>query len=68
MAAFFGVLIVILGLILVSMFRVFREYERGVVFMLGRFWRVKGPGLVIIIPIIIPMATTIFFIDRYDHW
>ena len=52
MAAFLGVLIVLLGLILVSAFRVFREYERGVVFMLGRFWRVKGPGLVIIIPII----------------
>lgn len=35
-----------------SSFKVFREYERGVVFSLGRFWRVKGPGLVIIIPII----------------
>ena len=30
--------------------RVLREYERGVVFQLGRFWRVKGPGLVILIP------------------
>ncbi len=30
--------------------RILREYERGVVFMLGRFWRVKGPGLVILIP------------------
>ncbi len=30
--------------------RILREYERGVVFMLGRFWRVKGPGLVIIVP------------------
>ncbi|HJE29911.1 MAG TPA: slipin family protein, partial [Pseudomonas nitrititolerans] len=27
-----------------------REYERGVVFQLGRFWRVKGPGLILIIP------------------
>ena len=52
MASFLGVLLVIFGLLLVSTFRVFREYERGVVFMLGRFWRVKGPGLVIIIPII----------------
>ena len=41
----------ILGLIL-STLRVLREYERGVVFMLGRFWTVKGPGLIIIIPII----------------
>lgn len=31
---------------------IFREYERGVVFTLGRFWRVKGPGLVIIVPIV----------------
>jgi regulator of protease activity HflC (stomatin/prohibitin superfamily) len=52
MATFLGVLLVLIALILVSAFRVFREYERGVVFMLGRFWRVKGPGLVIIIPII----------------
>ena len=37
--------------LLASAFRVLREYERGVVFMLGRFWRVKGPGLVIIIPV-----------------
>ena len=35
-----------------SAFRIFREYERGVVFALGRFWKVKGPGLVIIIPVI----------------
>ncbi|WP_412754032.1 slipin family protein [Legionella londiniensis] len=35
-----------------SMLKVLREYERGVVFMLGRFWRVKGPGLVIIIPVV----------------
>lgn len=52
MGAFFGVLIAILGLLFMSMFKVFREYERGVVFMLGRFWKVKGPGLVIIIPVI----------------
>jgi len=35
-----------------SVVRIFREYERGVVFTLGRFWKVKGPGLVIIIPVI----------------
>jgi regulator of protease activity HflC (stomatin/prohibitin superfamily) len=32
--------------------RIFREYERGVVFTLGRFWKVKGPGFVLIIPLI----------------
>ena len=40
----------IVGLLLLSTFKVLREYERGVVFLLGRFWRVKGPGLVILIP------------------
>ncbi|MDX1589133.1 MAG: slipin family protein [Oleiphilaceae bacterium] len=34
------------------MFRILREYERGVVFILGRFQKVKGPGLIIIIPFI----------------
>lgn len=38
--------------LLFSAFRILREYERGVVFMLGRFYRVKGPGLVILIPIL----------------
>src|SRR3569833_3233516 len=36
---------------LASAIRVLRENERGVEFMLGRYWRVKGPGLVIIIPV-----------------
>ncbi|MEX2164267.1 MAG: slipin family protein [Sulfuricaulis sp.] len=37
-------------LLIFSAFRILREYERGVVFMLGRFWKVKGPGLIVIIP------------------
>lgn len=37
---------------LVSAIRILREYERGVVFLLGRFWKVKGPGFIIIIPLI----------------
>lgn len=49
------VLIVVVGL-LISAFRVLREYERGVVFMLGRFYKVKGPGLIIIIPVIQQMV------------
>ena len=51
----FGAMIVILMLVVgffISAIRIFREYERGVVFTLGRFWKVKGPGLVIIIPAI----------------
>jgi regulator of protease activity HflC (stomatin/prohibitin superfamily) len=38
--------------LIASSIRIFREYERGVVFMLGRFWKVKGPGLVLIIPVV----------------
>jgi len=43
-------------LFLASAFKVLREYERGVVFQLGRFWKVKGPGLIIIIPVIQTMV------------
>lgn len=39
-----------------SAFKVLREYERGVVFQLGRFWKVKGPGLIILIPVIQTMV------------
>lgn len=35
-----------------SMFRILREYERGVIFMLGRFYKVKGPGLIIVVPVL----------------
>lgn len=52
-ASWFGFFIIFLVVIfLTSAIRIFREYERGVVFTLGRFWMVKGPGLVIIIPAI----------------
>jgi regulator of protease activity HflC (stomatin/prohibitin superfamily) len=40
----------LLGLILFTAIRIIPEYQRGVVFFLGRFQKVKGPGLVIIIP------------------
>ena len=48
--------LVVLIIVLVSMLKILREYERGVVFMLGRFWSVKGPGLIIIIPILQEMV------------
>jgi len=44
-----AVLVLVL-LVLASSLRILREYQRGVVFQLGRFWRVKGPGLVVLIP------------------
>ncbi len=46
----FGTFIMILIILLFSAFRILREYERGVVFLLGRFHKVKGPGLIVIIP------------------
>ncbi|PKI18206.1 slipin family protein [Colwellia sp. 12G3] len=50
------VVIILLIALLLSAFRILREYERGVVFFLGRFDKVKGPGLVIIIPLIQQMV------------
>lgn len=46
----FGSLLFLLIALVIASIRILREYERGVVFLLGRFWKVKGPGLVIIIP------------------
>jgi len=46
----FLVLLVLLFGLLASTFRILREDERGVVFMLGRFWKVKGPGLILVSP------------------
>ena len=48
--------VIIILAILYNAFRILREYERAVVFMLGRLWKVKGPGLVIIIPVIQQMV------------
>ncbi|SET39325.1 SPFH domain, Band 7 family protein [Nitrosomonas marina] len=50
------IILSIVILFLASAFRVLREYERGVVFQLGRFWKVKGPGLIIIVPVIQTMV------------
>jgi len=63
-----GVFILIL---IFSSFRVLREYERGVVFMLGRFWKVKGPGLILIIPVIqqmvrVDLRTLVFDVPSQD--
>jgi regulator of protease activity HflC (stomatin/prohibitin superfamily) len=44
-----AVLLLLIVFVVVSL-GVLREYERAVVFQLGRFWRVKGPGLVLVIP------------------
>ena len=51
-----GVVVAILLVLVATSIRVLREYERGVVFMLGRFWKVKGPGLVLLIPVVQQMV------------
>ena len=50
--SFSYIFISICVVLLISAFKVLREYERGVIFMLGRFYRVKGPGFIIVIPLI----------------
>jgi len=45
-----GGIVLVAAIIVFASLRVLREYERGVVFMLGRFWKVKGPGLILIVP------------------
>ena len=42
--------------ILAYSIKILREYQRGVIFLLGRFWKVKGPGLIIVIPVIQQMV------------
>lgn len=45
-------IVVVVVLFTLSAIRILREYERGVIFFLGRFWKVKGPGLIIVIPFV----------------
>jgi regulator of protease activity HflC (stomatin/prohibitin superfamily) len=63
-------LLVLLAL-LASSFRILREYHRGIIFMLGRFWKVKGPGLVLVIPgvqqmVRVDLRTVVFDVPSQD--
>jgi len=49
---YFGTIVILVLLLLASAIRVLREYERGVIFRLGRLIKAKGPGLIILIPVI----------------
>ncbi|MBC7452880.1 MAG: slipin family protein [Massilia sp.] len=51
-----AILVIVLLALLAMSVRILREYERGVVFQLGRFWAVKGPGLIILIPVLQQMV------------
>ncbi|HEX9809243.1 MAG TPA: slipin family protein, partial [Alphaproteobacteria bacterium] len=64
----FGALVLLL---IAASLRILREYERGVIFQLGRFWKVKGPGLIIVIPIVqqmvrVDLRTTVLDVPEQD--
>jgi regulator of protease activity HflC (stomatin/prohibitin superfamily) len=58
--------LVLLLAILISAVRILKEYERGVIFFLGRFQKVKGPGLIIVIPVIQKMERVDLRVITYD--
>jgi regulator of protease activity HflC (stomatin/prohibitin superfamily) len=63
--------LIVLVLLVAYSIRILREYERAVVFLLGRLWKVKGPGLVIIIPAIqqmvrVDLRTRVFDVPPQD--
>ena len=47
---FLGIIVVFLIALIAATIRILREYERAVIFTLGRFTGVKGPGLILVIP------------------
>ncbi len=62
---------IVVLVLLASTLRILREYERGVVFMLGRFWKIKGPGLIVILPGIqqmvrVDLRTLVFDVPSQD--
>lgn len=50
------VVVALIVALLLSGIKILREYERGVIFMLGRFWKVKGPGMIFVIPLVQQMV------------
>ena len=57
---------IILLAIIATAIRILREYERGVIFFLGRFQKVKGPGLIIVIPLIQKMVRVDLRVITFD--
>jgi regulator of protease activity HflC (stomatin/prohibitin superfamily) len=58
--------LILLLAIIISAIRILKEYERGVIFFLGRFQKVKGPGLIIVIPVIQKMVRVDLRVVTYD--
>ena len=62
---------IVVILLLAASLRVLREYERAVVFQLGRFWAVKGPGLIFLVPVVqqmvrVDLRTIVFDVPPQD--
>jgi regulator of protease activity HflC (stomatin/prohibitin superfamily) len=51
-----GIAVVLFAIIIVNTVKILKEYERGVVFFLGRFQKVKGPGLILLFPFVQKMT------------
>src|SRR5439155_6793807 len=71
MAYFAAAVIVVIALLVMASIKILREYERGVVFFLGRFQSVMGPGLIIILPVIqqmvrVDLRTRVFDVPPQD--
>jgi regulator of protease activity HflC (stomatin/prohibitin superfamily) len=65
------VVVVLLVLLLFSTFRILNEYERGVMMTLGRFTGVKGPGIVIVFPVLqqlrkVDLRVVVFNVPKQD--
>jgi len=69
---YFGIgFLVLVVILLAASLRILREYQRAVVFQLGRFWMVKGPGLFFLIPGIqqmvrVDLRTVVFDVPPQD--
>ena len=68
---FGGILVIIVLLLLVGTFKILREYQRAVVFQLGRYAGIKGPGLFVLIPVVqqmvrVDLRTVVFDVPPQD--
>src|SRR3989440_11534784 len=71
MVYFAAAVIVVIALLVMASIKILREYERGVVFFLGRFQSVMGPGLIVILPVIqqmvrVDLRTRVFDVPPQD--
>lgn len=71
MLPLYAFILVFVVFILISAIRILNEYERGVIFRLGRFTGVKGPGLILLVPLVdrmvkVSLRTVVFDVPTQD--